>query len=369
MSRRVLHVVYDLIRGGSEGQCARVAMALGHRVAVTQRNGFFLEAVERACGPAFETGIRHMASLDTLRRVRRLAGFIRRERFDLVHCWDADAAIFGSAAARWAGVPCITSHRDLGQIYPARKLRLMTWADRSAAAVVVNAEAIRQGLVAGGFPEAKVRVVRNLVDLAAFDALASKPFPRRAELPSGRLIGMVARLDPEKDVGTLIRAMARLVSSYRDLFLVIAGDGPERPKLEALLRQQGVDARVVFLGDVNDVPSLLAHLEIGVLVPSANEGLSNSILEYMAAGLPVIATDCGGNRELVDDASTGFILPPGDDAALAAALMRLLDNSALAKEMGARGRRRVESDFAQSAVLARWVELYESVLHNRGRTS
>ena len=136
-SPRVAHLVFDLIRGGTEGQCARIAMGLAqrglpHRVAVFHRRGFFLEAVEAACGPVREVPIRHLARWATLREIARLAAWLRQERIDVLHAWDADAAIFGQFAARRAGVEFMTSRRDLAQIYPRWKRTLLRRADRVA---------------------------------------------------------------------------------------------------------------------------------------------------------------------------------------------------------------------------------------------
>ncbi len=363
----VLHIVYNLIRGGTEGQCARIAMEMArrggrHRVAVFRREGFFLEAVEQVCGPVYELGIRHLASRDTVQRVRRFRDFLRAEGIGLVHAWDADAAIFGSVAARWAGIPYVTSRRDLGQIYPWYKLWLMRRADARAAAVVVNAEAIREWLVAGGLPHDQIIKIPNLLDLQEFDRLAAGPFSLQARLPPGRLIGMVARLDREKDAETLIRAAAAILPGHADVSVVIAGDGPERRRLEQVATGLGIGNRVVFLGEITDVPPLVRRLAIGVLVPRLNEGLSNSILEYQAAGLPVVATDCGGNRELLQDGVSGVLVEPGNVRAVAAALRDLLDHPDPEAAMGKAGRRAVEANNDPAGVVRLFSGLYSGLL-------
>lgn len=369
----VLHLVYNLIRGGTEGQCARVAMEMHrrgypHRVAVFRREGFFLEAVERACGPVFGVGIRRMARLETWKELRRLARYLRTHQFHLAHCWDADAAIFGSLAARMARVPFVTSRRDLGEIYPGYKLWLMSRADRRAAAVVVNADAIREKLLARGLPAQRVVKIPNLLDLNEFDELSRQPFSGRERLPHGRLVGYVTRLDPEKDVGTAIRAVFRLGLEFPDVYLVVAGSGPEREALERLAGElaaasgkPGLRNRVVFLGEVTDVPAFLRHIEIGVLTPSRNEGLSNAILEYMAASKPVVATDCGGNREVVQEGVTGRLVPPRNFEAVAASLRELLRNPDLGARCGAEGRRTVERCFTSPRILPLFEDLYERI--------
>ena len=361
---RVAHLVYDLIRGGTEGQCARVAMGLArtglpHRVAVFHCRGFFLEAVEQACGPVVEVGIRHLARPSTLVEILRLAGWLRREKVDILHAWDADAAIFGQFAARWAGVKLVTSRRDLGQIYPPHKVALMRRADAAAVGVVANAEAVRAHFVAQGLASGKIEVLPNLLDLADFDARARMPFSGANRLPKGRRMVVVNRLDPEKNTGLLIEALAMVRKTMPDAVLVVVGDGPEMEKLQGQAQRLGVADAASFLGAVDDVPALLGLCEIGALVPTRNEGLSNTILEYMAAELPVLATDCGGNRELVRDGETGRLLEVRCSAAeLAEAWMSTLSNPEAAKAMGRQGRRNAESAHGSKVVLEAFEEFY-----------
>ena len=364
---RVLHLVFDLIRGGTEGQCARVAMGLSrlglpHQVAVFHRRGFFLEAVETACGPVHEVAIRHLFRPATLFEVNRLARFLRSEKFDILHAWDADAAIFGQFAAGRAGVRLVTSRRDLGQIYPAHKMALMRLADRRAVRVVANAEVIRDHFAAQGVAAGKMRVLPNLLDLAERDRLARLPCGCAPLLPAGRRLVVVNRLDPEKHTGVLLEALPRVRQAVPDAVLVVAGDGREMPALRARAAVLGIAEAVCFLGEVMEIPALLPQCEIGALVPSRNEGLSNTILEYMAASLPVLATDCGGNRELVQTDKTGRLVPAdGPVAMIAEAWIALLQNREQAAAMGRRGREYVERQHAPPVVLEKFQRFYEEV--------
>lgn len=364
---KVFHLVYSLIRGGTEGQCARVAMELaqrggGHRVGVSVREGFFVEPVERHCGPLHVMNIRRLVGFDTHHEVNRLAEVLRDGKFDLLHAWDADAAIFGSVAATRAHLPFITSRRDLGTIYPFRKQWLMRRADDRAAVIVCNAAAIRDRLFPGRVARARVTIIPNILDLAEFDAQARLPFPGEAALPPGRRIVCVARLDPEKDVATLIRAFALVAARAPDAALVIAGDGVDRAQLEALAAAGGARKRIVFLGDTHGVPALLARCHVAALTPSANEGLSNSILEYHAAGLPVVATDCGGNRELVEEGATGSIVPVGDADAVARALFQWLETPGPHFSNDWKSRVLLRERHDPAVVASRFSALYRSVL-------
>lgn len=364
---RVVHLVYDLIRGGTEGQCAQVAMGLArqglpHRVAVFHRRGFLLDAVEAACGPVHEVAIRHLARPSTLIEIRRLARWLRQEQVDILHAWDADAAIFGQFAAQAAGVKLVTSRRDLGQIYPRWKLSLMRRADRRAVRVVANAHAVRFHFGAQGLPQDKIEVLPNVVDVDDFDARAQVPFAAANRLPAGRRMVVVNRLDPEKNTGLLIEALPMVREQIPEAVLVVAGDGAEMSRLREKAATLGLGDAVCFLGETNEVPSLLCQCEAGALVPSRNEGLSNTILEYMAAGLPVLATDCGGNRELVRDGETGRLVPLHATAMeVAAAWTSLLRNRAGAVEMGRRLRMNVERGHRPDVVLDAFARLYANL--------
>ena len=364
---KVVHLVYDLIRGGTEGQCARVAMGLArqglsHRVAVFHRRGYFVEAVEAACGPVREVAIRHLARPSTVREVARLARWLREEQVDILHAWDADAAIFGQFAAQLAGVKFVASRRDLGQIYPWHKMVLMRRADRTAVRVVANAEAVRTHFIAQGVPAGKIEVLPNLMDLEDLDAQALRPFSQAGRLPPGRRLAVVNRLDPEKNTGLLIEALARVRKTMPDAVLVVAGDGREKSALQSKAAALGVGEAVCFLGEITEVPALLRLCEAGALVPNRNEGLSNTILEYMAAGLPVLATDCGGNRELVRDGETGRLVPStASPVIVAEAWCSLLRDCVKPCIMGGQARAYVEQRHALVPVLATFQFFYHKV--------
>jgi len=367
---KVLHIIYDLMRGGTEGQCARTAMAcrrmgLDHRVAVFVRSGYFLGAVEAACGPVYEIGIRKFFSLHTLREIWRLKSYICREGFDIVHAWDMDACIFGALAARWADVPYITSRRNLAEVMPAYKRNILRFSDTGASAVVVNANAVRDHFVACGLDPEKVHVIPNMLDLDDFNRAAEA----EDGLPDGRIAGMVCRLEPEKDAGTFIRAAVPLLVEFPDVKFVVIGDGSKRQELQRQASAAGVDHAFIFMGERTDVPALISKFQIGVLTPLKNEGLSNSILEYMAAGIPVVATDCGGNAELLGQGAAGLIVPIGDDAALASALSQLLNHPDEARGLGLRGRQLVANKHSVEAICKQFLDLYDKVSENLRHSS
>ena len=371
----VLHIVYDLIRGGSEGQCALTAIHLARRgwrqrVAVFRRRGFFLEEVGRHCGPVHEIRIRHLISAETWKEVRRLAVWLRDSGVEIVHAWDMDAAIFGGLAARIAGIPFVTSHRDTGDIYPWYKLLLRAIVDRLASQVIANCQAAGKAVKWRRWLRRDVEVIPNLFDLDRFDVESQEIFSRVELIPRGWNAVVVSRLDPEKDVVCAVEAVGRfyVYGSRHDagsrqsekVHLLVAGDGPERQALKAAAARWAISDKVVFLGDVPDVPALLKHASVGLLLPQRNEGLANAILEYMAAGLPVIATQCGGNPELVEDGVTGWLVPPRSPAAVSYLMTRLQEDADLAVRMGQAARERVRK-FLPERVLPRLERLYRSI--------
>jgi len=365
-SPRVAHLVWNVIRGGTEGQCARVAIHLArqghtHKVAVFRREGFFLDAVEQACGPVYEFPVQSIKHVSTVRIIQQFARWLRREQIHVLHAWDADAAVFGSMAACWAGVPLVTSRRDLGEIYAGWKLALMRYADRKAQRIVVNARAIQEKMTHLTPRAQDVALIPNVLDVEEFDALAQKPWTPAMPWPDGMCIAMVARLDPEKDVATVLDVASQIKPVFPDVWWMIAGDGIERKSLETLALSKQVDDRVVFLGEVHDVPALLKRCMMGVLTPKSNEGLSNTILEYMAAGLPVVATDCGGNRELLSPSEAGLVAPIGDTAALTRAVTHLLNHPNEASAMGKRGRHHIFAAHQPSVVADQFLALYRAI--------
>ncbi|HET6724911.1 MAG TPA: TIGR03088 family PEP-CTERM/XrtA system glycosyltransferase [Gammaproteobacteria bacterium] len=183
--------------------------------------------------------------------------------------------------------------------------------------------------------------------------------------PDKFLIGTVGRLDAVKDQATLIRAFAELVHERPALRerarLVIIGDGPLHGELRALLEQEGLSRLCWLPGNRDDIPALLRGLDLFVL-PSLNEGISNTILEAMASALPVVASRVGGNSELVVDGETGQLVPPSDPAGLARAIDPYLAAPEKAAAMGRAGRRRVEQEFSLNAMVAAYTRLYDGLV-------
>lgn len=231
-----------------------------------------------------------------------------------------------------------------------------------------------------GIPPAKVVQIYNGVDRARFaspafagiDAGGRPAQPELRGLPEGflstsshRVIGTVGRLAAVKDQRTLLRAIAQLLDTRPEhrsvLRCILVGEGPERTELQQLVSQLQLSECVWMAGDRDDIPALLAGMDIFVL-PSLGEGISNTVLEAMATGLPVVATRVGGNPELVEDGVTGVLVPVGDVQALSAALLELLENPARCREMGHAGMQRIQRDFDWERTVAAYLQVYDDLL-------
>jgi glycosyltransferase involved in cell wall biosynthesis len=298
--------------------------------------------------------------------VLRLAALLRRRRIPVVQSYLLHANFLASLAGRLARVPVVvTSVRSL-DVYAGHERVVARLSNRLADRVMVCGEAVRRHVhQAEGCPLEKLAVVPNGVDLARVARPASAAWP--AELAGVPIVGAVGRLAPKKAQGDLLDAVPHVVDRVPAARVVLVGDGPDRAALEARARALGVAERVRFLGAVGDAETLMARLDVFVL-PSRLEGMSNALLEAMAAGRPVVATDVGANAELVVDGVTGFVVPPARPDRLAEAIVTLLKDPERARVMGAAGRARVAEAFTVERMVERLQRLYDDRLAvRRGR--
>jgi glycosyltransferase involved in cell wall biosynthesis len=310
-----------------------------------------------------------LSSARTLRAIVTAARALRRGRFDVVHGYQWRPALVGALAGRLAGVPLrLASKRSLtGDDRQAG--RAWRHIARQVDTVIVNADALRVEGEQRGM-QCRWALLQNGVDTEHFRLAPPDPDARAALGldPQRPVVGTIGRLEDRKGHDHLLRAAGTMLAggNGRRPQIVIVGDGPLREKLQAQAESLGVADSVRFAGTVADVRPSLAAMDVFVL-PSHAEGMSNALMEAMAAARPVVATAVGGNTEVVVDGKTGVLIPPADPAAIADAIAALLRDPARAAGLGAAAREFVTQRFGARARVAELEQLYQERLALRGR--
>ena len=359
--------------GGTERQVANLARGIDSsqfdlHLACLHNSGELLAELETLRVPRSEFRIGRLYSPKTLWQGVRLAQYVRRNLIQIVHSYGFYPNVFTVPVARLAGASIVVaSIRNTCDLLTPLQRRLQKLVCRLADCVLVNAEAIRENLVEEGYDPSKIVVIRNGITLSRF-AKRERAAVIRQELgfpPTARLVGVFSRLNPMKGIPYFLDAATVLAERFPDVCFLVVGDGAIRQELEEQARRMGLGRRIAFTGFRSDVPELLSEAAVSVL-PSLSEGTSNTLLESMAAGIPVIATRVGGNPEVIEDGVSGLLVPPRDSAALAAATARLLEDEALAARLGEAGMRRVSELFSIEGSVHETEHLYQRLVEARG---
>lgn len=365
MPHRILHIIPTLDRSGAEKQLVMLARGLPRerfdvQVCVLTRSGPLGEDLDQAGIPWTLIGKRWKADPLAYFRLKR---HIQDARPDLVQTWLFAANSFGRAAALAARVKrIVASERSVDPWKSWWQLAIDRRLARRTDAIVVNSSGVSDFYSRHGLPADKFVVVPNGIEpprpsrVSRADLLASLDLPGHV-----RLIGTVGRLWPQKRMKDLIWAADLLKVIRDDVHLLIVGDGPMRDRLERYRRQVRIEDKVHFLGHRDDVPDLLPHFDVFWLA-SGYEGLPNVVMEAMSAGVPVVATDIPGTRDLVQHDATGFLVRVGDRAAFARHTMQLLDDPALHGRIRAAAQTRMATEFNMERMIARYVGLYDRLL-------
>lgn len=371
---RMVEFVRSFHLGGTEGQVVELLRGLPRqfdiRVAVTHDAGPLLEQVwQLGHLPAEFSFQGSVKKPNTLVQIGRVSRWLKQHRIELVHAHDFYTALLAVPAAKLVGAKVVVGRLDLAHFHTPWQRQALIACTRGADHVIANAEAIRQMLIKEeGIAQERITLIHNGLDLPRFDRRMAEPL--RSPLPdlggAPLLVHVANMAHPVKRQEDLLHALAKVKAQGRMLHAYLVGDGIRREGLEELAAKLELEDRVHFLTHRTDVPAVLARATMGVLC-SSHEGLSNAVMEGMAAGLPMVVTRVGGNPDLITDGERGLVVPAFDSDALARAFVTLLDDPERGKAMGARARAFVERELTLQKLCDRHASLYRKVLGEGAR--
>lgn len=358
---KVLHVVLGLQVGGLEKFVLDLFSTLDGKVEakVLCLAGAGELAASLGRGKVFELGKAPGLRLSTVAEIARI---VKREKIDLIHTHNPSPHFYGSLAGLVCGVPVV--HTKHGRNYPRDRKKV--WLNRISSAlsktiVAVSEDAAQVCLGVEKISPSKVRTILNGVNPKVFLPKVERNLLQSMGIGvSTPVIGTVARLSPEKDHITLLKACLVLKEAGERFRLVLVGDGPLRRELESFVAKENLEDIVVFTGTRHDIPQLVAEFDVFALT-SLTEGISLTLLEAMSCQIPIVATDVGGTPEIVLDGETGFLVPVGKAAAIAEKITILLREPVRRKDMGRAGRERVLGGFSCERAANQYLTLYEEV--------
>lgn len=385
---RLLKFMTTYFHGGTEGQVLNLVRHLDRQAfdlqfACLRKGGDMLYEFEKLNIPISEFRIRNLYEPRTFLQQWRFAAHLRTQNIQIAHSYNFYANMFAIPAARMARVPVVlASIRDRGVYMTPNQKTAQKWVCRLADRVLVNAESIREWLLEQGYQDSKITVIRNGVDMSLYAGRTNSSHVRRdLGIPdSSPIVVMIARLNPQKGVDDFIKAASLLRLSHPDARFLIVGaklqfqegvfshDREYLQELKQLAADLGVGESVIFAGHRTDTPEILAQAAISVL-PSHSEGLSNTLLESMAAGIPTVATNVGGNPELVKDQVNGILIPVKSPEHLAQAMCVILDDSQLAHRFGREAKIMATEGFSLEKMTADTQAVYRAELARTRRVA
>jgi glycosyltransferase involved in cell wall biosynthesis len=364
---RVLHLIDSLVAGGKERQLVELLKGLRSEPDIVCEVAILSDVVQY---DAFWT--LDVKSHFFPRRTRRdptifvkLFSAVRRFRPHIMHSWNSMCSIYGAPIAKLCGARFVNgfaraappAHSFRDPDYFRGKLTL-PFSD----VVVANSEA---GLDAYDIPARKGICIHNGIDQTRFDSLAPVQQIRDLlNIETPHVVGMVGAFSHKKDYDTFVNAAAMVLAKRNDVTFVAIGDGPNRTAIEARIAHEN-SARIKLVGQLQDVENVVNAFSVGVLASTQGEGFSNAIMEYMALGKPVVATDCAGNRELIEQGETGYLVAAGDVGGIAQRVLALLDEPALATRLGENGRARIGREFGLVRMTLSYTRLYRELAQAR----
>jgi glycosyltransferase involved in cell wall biosynthesis len=356
----------QLTQGGSERQLTEIAAGLDRNlfnphVAVLRPGGLRLDELRAAGVPTVCFPIQSFTRPSALSAVWRLHRYLRRHKIGLAHSFDVPANLFMVPVARASGVKAVlSSQRAFRSLTPKQYRPLMRFSDRLVNRIVVNCRALERHLISDeGVPAALIRLCGNGIDTQLFERrVLPQPLPLAGASP---VVGVVCALRPEKDLPTLVKAFALARLQHPRMGLVVVGSGAMLEPLERLIGELGQQDRCVFVPSTTEVPKWLSAIDIFVL-PSVSEALSNSLMEAMACGCAAVASNVGGNGELIEHGERGLLFRAGDAGDLAGCLKMLAADQPLRRRLAEAGRRFIHENFGVAQSVRRMTEIYLEAL-------
>lgn len=374
----VLFPINALMPGGAEQQLLELVRLLDKTrfkpIVLTLVSGGHLENEFKAVPGVELLSLNRKGKYDFF-CVYNIIRILLSRKVDIVQPFLTPANLFGLLSAILCRIPVKIMTRRPGTEPKKASMgyrfyfKVEAFLGRFADLVVSNSEAGREYAVQHGVPRERTRVIYNGINLNRLSAAEqdSEQARRRLGVPQGgKIVGMIARMFPPKDHGTFLRAAAIINQTIPDTRFALVGDGPLRSHLENLSHELGIASKTVFFGIQQDVGTYLSTFDVAVLV-SNFEGCSNVILEAMTLGKPVIATDVGGNKELVEDGKTGLLVPVQNPQALAKAIISCFRQPDWARDMGQRARETVLKRFSLDRMVRDYEQLYEQTMRLKGR--
>jgi glycosyltransferase involved in cell wall biosynthesis len=311
-----------------------------------------------------------LMTIKTFSNIYKLANLIKQYRPDIVQTFHFTSDTIGVIAAKLAGVPVIiSSRRDMGDLKTRRQILMNKLINPHIDKFISVCERVKEGInEAENIPLNKIHTIYNGVEVSRYEYGENATMKARDSIGIERnrfIVGIACLFRPEKDVELFFKAVSKIHEYIEKLTVLAVGTGPNIDKLKDYCRRNGLSDRVIFTGYVNDVRPYVMSMDVVCLTPVKNEGLSNAILEEMAMGKPVIATDVGGNAELIVHGENGYIISPGDADDLAEKIMHLYRDQALRRSMGLASRKRVEQLFTIDIVLENIQNHYRDILNEK----
>lgn len=332
---------YD-INGGTEGQLFELIKGLDGKLFephlfVFRPTDFVTKKKNSFPCPITILNVGKLATIDTILKLIKLSHFIKKENFKIVHIFFKDAALIAPLFCKMGGACVVSSRRDMGFWYTSSSIKVLQISNLFVDRIIANSKAVKENVLQKEGPsEKKVLVIYNGHDEQRFKAPPLSGFRESLGIgPDDPIIGMVANLYPIKRQADLLKAFVYIRERFKNAHIVFVGEGKDE-SYPSLLKKIAVDLRVDqnthFVGRILDVIPVIKHFTIGVLC-SESEGLSNSILECMGCGIPVVCTNVGGNPEIIKDGVNGFLTSVGDVYQLADKISKILSDRSLAALM------------------------------------